>query len=171
MTPRLHRIPSEEHDTTILVNPFSLLHLTPNKAMQRTGRVARGGCPPPAPTEPDLWISHPALRDAGVRATARIPASEPSLPQLSQFQPEFELHRGVDSGPPVPPPPFQCQEPLLREVRVVQGFLHCRAATQVPEASPAVVHRLPGLLWPASEFDESARNRSLPSPLLQQQRT
>ena len=31
------------------------------------GRVARGGFPPPAPTEPDLWISHPALRGVGVR--------------------------------------------------------------------------------------------------------
>ena len=29
-------------------------------------RVARGSCPPPAPTEPDLWASHPALRDVGV---------------------------------------------------------------------------------------------------------
>ena len=30
------------------------------------GRVARGGRPPPALTEPDLWASHPALRDTGV---------------------------------------------------------------------------------------------------------
>src|SRR5438034_5603837 len=29
-------------------------------------RVAGGGCPPPALTEPDLWASHPALRDVGV---------------------------------------------------------------------------------------------------------
>src|SRR5438093_11602258 len=29
-------------------------------------RVAGGSYPPPAPTEPDLWASHPALRDGGV---------------------------------------------------------------------------------------------------------
>jgi hypothetical protein len=29
-------------------------------------RVAGGGYPPPALTEPDLWASHPALRDVGV---------------------------------------------------------------------------------------------------------
>jgi len=29
-------------------------------------RVAGGSCPPPALTEPDLWASHPALRDVGV---------------------------------------------------------------------------------------------------------
>ena len=32
-------------------------------------RVAGGGCPPPALTEPDLWASHPALRDVGVGGT------------------------------------------------------------------------------------------------------
>jgi hypothetical protein len=37
-------------------------------------RVARGGYPPPALTEPDLWFSHPALRDAGVGVEAPIPA-------------------------------------------------------------------------------------------------
>ena len=36
-------------------------------------RVARGGYPPPALTEPDLWASHPALRDTGVRRLDRIP--------------------------------------------------------------------------------------------------
>ena len=43
---------------------------------QVRGRVARGGCPPPALTEPDLWISHPALRDTGV-ARARRTVTEP----------------------------------------------------------------------------------------------
>ena len=32
-------------------------------------RVAGGGCPPPALTGPDLWASHPALRDVGVGGT------------------------------------------------------------------------------------------------------
>ena len=35
----------------------------------RTRRVAGRGCPPPALTEPDLWASHPALRDVGVGGT------------------------------------------------------------------------------------------------------
>jgi hypothetical protein len=32
-------------------------------------RVAGRGCPLPALTEPDLWASHPALRDVGVSGT------------------------------------------------------------------------------------------------------
>ena len=59
------------------------------------GRVARGGHPPPALTEPDLWISHPALRDAGVRAPARIPA--PELPLLLS-KGQRELPPGYDDG-------------------------------------------------------------------------
>ena len=37
-------------------------------------RVARGGYPPPALTEPDLWASHPALRDTGVGRLFLVPA-------------------------------------------------------------------------------------------------
>src|SRR6266849_3934129 len=36
---------------------------------ERGRRVAGGGHPPPALTEPDLWVAHPALRDAGVPRT------------------------------------------------------------------------------------------------------
>ena len=36
--------------------------------MPSARRVARGGYPPPALTEPDLWATHPALRDIGVGA-------------------------------------------------------------------------------------------------------
>ncbi len=35
------------------------------------GRVAKGGCPPPAPTEPDLWVTHPALQVARSLAEQR----------------------------------------------------------------------------------------------------
>ena len=32
------------------------------KSLTLPGRVAKGGFPPPAPTEPDLWVTHPALQ-------------------------------------------------------------------------------------------------------------
>ena len=35
-------------------------------------RVAGGSYPPPAPTEPDLWASHPALRDIGIGELNRL---------------------------------------------------------------------------------------------------
>jgi hypothetical protein len=37
-------------------------------------RVGAPGCPGAPLTEPDLWASHPALRDAVVRGCPRIPA-------------------------------------------------------------------------------------------------
>jgi hypothetical protein len=40
-------------------------------------RVARGSYPPPAPTEPDLWASHPALRDIGVGELNRLNRCRP----------------------------------------------------------------------------------------------
>ena len=84
-------------------------------------RVARGGCPPPAPTEPDLWISHPALRVAGVRG-----GPEPSLvfrrrclhPQLSPLQRELDGDGGDGPFVKLPPPIQQRHEPTLGEIRV-----------------------------------------------------
>ena len=39
---------------------------TGKQLLSRARRVARGNYSPPALTEPDLWFSHPALRDNGV---------------------------------------------------------------------------------------------------------
>src|SRR5712671_1013234 len=47
-------------------------------------RVARGSYLPPAPTEPDLWASHPALRDIGVGALKRVFRRRHDCPQLFQ---------------------------------------------------------------------------------------
>jgi len=40
------------------------------------GRVARGGCPPPALTEPDLWATHPAPQRAFSRLNSKYCPSE-----------------------------------------------------------------------------------------------
>ena len=134
-------------------------------------RVARGGCPPPAPTEPDLWISHPALRDTGVGAEALMPVPGLAPPQLSQFQPQIELYRGELSCPPLSVPCRQREQSPLFEVFVSETLLHRRSSAQVPEASSPLVDRSPGLLRWTPELDESARDRALAPPVLQQHRT
>ena len=72
---------------------------SPRRRFAPAGRVARGGCPPPAPTEPDLWASHPALRSVGVRfPVARRWCCHP---QLSQVQRHLDRFWGDDSGPTI----------------------------------------------------------------------
>jgi len=61
------------------------------------GRVARGSCLPPALTEPDLWTSHPALRDAGVgelNPLLRRRRYRPQLSKLSVSCPWAMMNRG-----------------------------------------------------------------------------
>jgi len=55
----LHSVTVSRHENHLLLRAHA----------GRTSGSRGGACAPPAPTEPDLWASHPALRDAGVPAT------------------------------------------------------------------------------------------------------
>lgn len=92
---------------------------------------SQGSLPPPALTEPDLWISHPALRDARGRGTQSL-APAPALPPAA-VQVERELFLG-DNEPRLPAvQDLKGHESTLLEVEVVQRVVDRAAMTECPE--------------------------------------
>ena len=73
-------ISSSRHNLVVALYAMPGGHCRTRKRrfLVRNGRVTRGDYSPPVPTEPDLCLSHPALRDDGVGAEALIPP--PVLP-------------------------------------------------------------------------------------------
>jgi hypothetical protein len=103
-------------------------------------RVARGSYPPPAPTEPDLWASHPALRDIGVGELNRLNRCQPCGPQL--FQRECQL-RWSDDAMHLTVPVLKREEPPVHEIPLVESVVHRAAMTERPQGLTALVDDAP----------------------------
>jgi hypothetical protein len=66
-----------------------------------SGRVGAPSFPGAPLTEPDLWASHPALRDAGVRELNPVVQRRHCCPQLSRHDGRGRDVAGVIFPPPV----------------------------------------------------------------------
>jgi hypothetical protein len=129
-------------------------------------RVARGSYLPPAPTEPDLWASHPALRDIGVGALKRLFRRRHDCPQLFQRQRQLG---GSDDAVHLTIPVLEREEPLVRKVPLVESVIHRAAVTERPQGLATLVDDAPCGAGPRSHPDETTDDEAPTLPLPQQQ--
>jgi len=129
-------------------------------------RVARGGCPPPALTEPDLWVSHPALRGARGRGTqSLIPAS--AFPPAA-VQVKRELFLGGDKPRLPAVQDLEGQESALREVELAQRVVDRAAVAERPERLVSPVDATPRSGWSCPQTNETSYDEALALPLPKQ---
>src|SRR5262249_7248258 len=112
----------------------------------RLCRVAGGGPPPPALTEPDLWISHPALRDARGRGTQSLTPALAFPPAAIQV--ERELFLGDEeprlSTPRAAPRGRPCDAKTLRARPRAPSPPRSPAPTSPRRSSPAAASSVAG---------------------------
>src|SRR5712692_1288015 len=128
-------------------------------------RVTGGSCPPPALTEPDLWASHPALRDAGVGGSIRLARRQPCGPQL--FQRQLQLCRSDDDLQSAILA-RQGEEPPFREVRLVEHVVDRTGVAQRPEGLATPIDDSPRRVRSRAHSDETPHDETPAPPLPKQ---